>query len=80
MLVLDDEFVRAADMTEAELKLELAIILFAKEKVSSRKAAKLAGIPFLEFWNELAKRDIPLINMSEEDFQKEIETVNSLLK
>ncbi len=61
MLVLDDEFVKAADMTEAEIKLELAILLFAKDKVSSRKAAALAGISFLDFWNHLAQRNIPLI-------------------
>jgi predicted HTH domain antitoxin len=62
MLVLDDEFVKAADMSESELKLELAILLFQKEKVSSRKAAKLSGIDFLDFWHELAKRNINLIN------------------
>ncbi len=62
MLVLDDEFVKATNMSEAEIKLELAIMLFVKEKVSSRKAASLAEIPFMNFWEELAKRNIPLIS------------------
>lgn len=62
MLVLDDEFVKAAHMSESELKLELAILLLQKHKVSSRKAARLAGVHFLDFWKELAKRNIDLID------------------
>ncbi len=62
MLVLDDEFVKAAEMSEEEWKLELAIMLFSKQKVSSRKAATLAGISFFDFWNVLAERNIPLID------------------
>ena len=49
MLVLDDEFVKAAEISEHELKLEIAILLFQKNKITSGKAAKLAGIHFLEF-------------------------------
>ena len=61
MLVLEDEFVKAAQMSEQELKLEIAIMLYLLKKVSSRKAAKLAGITFLEMWSEFDKRNIDLI-------------------
>jgi len=62
MLVLEDDFVKAFDLSEPEIKLELAILLFQKRKVSSRKAASLAGIKFLKFWEELSNRGIDLIS------------------
>ncbi|HET7119610.1 MAG TPA: UPF0175 family protein [Hanamia sp.] len=62
MLVLEDDFVKAFDLSEPEIKLELAILLFQQGKVSSRKAANLAGINFLKFWEELSKRGIDLIS------------------
>ena len=43
------------------LKLEIAILLFQRNKITSRKAAKLAGVNFLEFWKELSYRNIDLI-------------------
>ena len=62
MLVLEDDFVKAFDLSDSGIKLELAILLFQQGKVSSRKAASLAGIPFLKFWEELSNRDIDLIS------------------
>ena len=62
MLVLEDDFVKAFDLSDSGIKLELAILLFQQGKVSSRKGASLAGIPFLKFWEELANRDIDLIS------------------
>jgi predicted HTH domain antitoxin len=62
MLVLDDELVKAAEISESELKLEIALLLFQNDKITSRKAAKLAGLNFLEFWKELSKRNIDLIS------------------
>jgi predicted HTH domain antitoxin len=62
MLVLDDELTKAAEISESGLKLEIAILLFQNDKISSRKAAKLSGINFLEFWKELSKRNIDLIS------------------
>ena len=61
MLVLEDDFVKAFDLSDSEIKLELAILLFQKGKVSSRKAAELASIPFLKFWEQLSNRGIDLI-------------------
>ncbi len=62
MLVLDDELVKAAEISDSELKLDISILLFQNNKITSRKAAKLAGITFLEFWKELSKRNIDLIS------------------
>lgn len=78
MLVLDDEFVKAAEMPEEEIKLEFAIWLFEKEKVSMRKASIMAGLHWLDFSKILSARNIPTIRMTDEEFQTEVNTVNSL--
>lgn len=62
MLLLEDDFVKAFNLSDGEIKLELAILLFQQRKVSSRKAASLAGIPFLKFWEELSDRGIDVIS------------------
>lgn len=64
MLLIDDELVRILEIPESDLKLEIAVLLFQKEKISSGKAAEIAGISLLEFWKELSKRGIDLIGGS----------------
>ena len=80
MLVLDDEFVKDIHMLEQEIKLEFAIWLYEKDKISLRKAAKMAALPWLDFSEILCERNIPTVKMTDEDFKTEISTVNSLLK
>jgi predicted HTH domain antitoxin len=64
MLLLDDELVKIVEIPDSDLKLEIAILLFQKEKISSGKAAEIAGISVLEFWKELSKKNIDLISGS----------------
>ena len=55
-------------MTEDELKLEIAIMLYKQEKISSGKARAWTGLQVIEFQHELAKRGL-CINYDVEDFQ-----------
>ena len=80
MLVIDDEFIKASGISEDGLKLEFAIWLFEKEKVSLRKASKMAGLSWLDFSKILSERNIPTIRMTEEDLKNEISTVNRLMR
>ena len=64
MLILEDEFVKAFELSDSEIKIELAILLFQKGKVSSKKAANLASINVVDFWKELSIRNIDLIDES----------------
>lgn len=43
MVLLDDELVKILEIPDSDLKLEIAILLFQKEKISSGKAAEIAG-------------------------------------
>lgn len=76
-LVIPDDILQAAGMSEAELKLELAILLFQKYKISIGKARHLAGMHLIEFQRELAKRGICL-HYDVEDFQADLETLRKL--
>ena len=60
MIVLDDPYIRATGYSEEELKLEIGVMLFVKEKLSLRKAATLAGLHWLTFMKELDRRKIDL--------------------
>ena len=60
MLVIEDSYLTASGLSEAELKLEIAIMLFEKERLSLRKAASLANMHWLSFMKELDKRELSL--------------------
>ena len=60
MLVISDEFLQSANITPAELLDEVAIYLYAKNKLSFGQARKLAGKDVLEFQELLYKNNIPV--------------------
>lgn len=80
MLLLENDLEKIEGISDSELKLEIAILLYEKDKISLRKAAKMAGLSWIEFGEILGKKNIPTLKMTDEDFKKEISTVNSLLK
>ncbi|MBP9890082.1 MAG: UPF0175 family protein [Leptospiraceae bacterium] len=54
-----------------EIHLSLALILFKQAKVSITKAAHIAGLDLYEFMKECSKNQIPVINITPDEFQKE---------
>jgi predicted HTH domain antitoxin len=59
------------------LKLEIAIMLYKQQKVSSGKIRTWTGLTVIEFQHELAKRGL-CINYDVEDFQSDVTTLQSL--
>src|SRR5579885_1165807 len=55
-VTLPEELVRAAHLSEGELKVELAIVLFQQDRVTLGQAAQLAQVSQLEFQRTLATR------------------------
>ena len=76
-LTIPDDILTASKMSEAELKLEIGIILYKREKISAGKAAEWLEMNLIEFRKELGKRGIT-INYDVEDFQADVETLRSL--
>lgn len=80
MLLLENDLEKIGEISDSELKMEISILLYEKDKISLRKAAKIAGLSWLDFSEILGKKHIPTVKMTDEDFKIEISTVNSLLK
>ncbi|MGB3237394.1 MAG: UPF0175 family protein [Geitlerinemataceae cyanobacterium] len=73
-LVIPDDILQATQMTKDELKLEIAIMLYDRQKISSGKVRAWTGLTVIEFQHELAKRGL-YINYDIEDFHSDIKTL-----
>lgn len=76
-VTISDEVLRAAHMTEAELRQELAVMLFERDRVTLAQAARLAGMDRLLFQHLLASRDIP-IHYDVPDFEADLATLREM--
>ncbi|NER48352.1 MAG: UPF0175 family protein [Symploca sp. SIO1B1] len=76
-VVIPDDVLVSARMSEAQLKLEIAIMLFKKDRISIGKACRLAGINLLEFQREISERGI-CIHYDVEEFDQDIKTLQEM--
>jgi len=76
-IVISDEILQQAHITEDELRQEIAILLFQKEKLSLAQASKLARMNRIQFQHLLASRQIP-IHYDVEDFDRDLETLRNV--
>ena len=77
-LVISDELLRAAGMSEREAKIEIACKWFDAGKLTIGRAAGLAGTTEVEFEGELARRGIPRYRYTEEMLESDVETLKKL--
>ena len=75
-VIIPNEIVSATKMSATELKLEIAIMLYKQEKISSGRACKWLGINLIEC-RELGKRGLT-VNYDVEDFESDLKTLRSL--
>ncbi|MEQ8998609.1 UPF0175 family protein [Coleofasciculus sp. B1-GNL1-01] len=76
-VVIPKDIVAATKMSEAQLKLEIAIMLYKQEKISSGRACQWLGMNLIEFRRELGQRGLT-INYDVEDFESDLKTLRSL--
>ena len=76
-VVIPDDILEAAGISEAELKLEIAIMLFQQEKISIGKARRLAGMNLIEFQREIASPGI-CIHYDVEEFEADLKTLREM--
>jgi predicted HTH domain antitoxin len=76
-LVIPDEILQATGMSEAELRQEIAVLLFQKEKLTLGQASRLAGINQLQFQHLLASRQIP-VHYDVSEFEEDLKTLREL--
>ena len=76
-VIIPDEILQATRMSETELKQEIAILLFQKEKLTLGQASKLAGMNQFLFQHLLASRQIPL-HYDVEDLEADLKTLREM--
>ena len=76
-ITVPDEVLQATQMTEDDIKHELAIALFAREKLTLGQASHLAGLSQREFRGLLAAREIPM-HYDVEDLEEDIQNLQKL--
>lgn len=76
-LMIPDTVLEAAHMSEAELRQEIAVLLYSKEKITLAQASHLAAMGRLEFQHLLSSRGIP-VHYDVEEFEQDLETLRGL--
>jgi predicted HTH domain antitoxin len=76
-VLIPDDILRASNIMEEELKLEIAIMLYKQDKISSGKARKWTGLTVIEFQHQLALRGL-CINYDVEDFESDIKNLRAM--
>jgi predicted HTH domain antitoxin len=73
-LIITDDILRQANLSEQELLVDLACYLYERKRLSMGKARALVGMNLLDFQRELAKREIDL-HYSEADFEQDMQNL-----
>ncbi len=76
-LTIPDEIIHSTRMSIPELKQEIAVMLFEKQKLSMEQASKLAEMSIPQFQHLLASRQVP-IHYGVEDFEQDLETLREM--
>ena len=71
---------RGVEAIRQKLKVSLAVMLFQEQAISLGKAAKLAEMSRLRFIELLKKYDIPAYEYTEEDFDRDQQTIAKYLE
>lgn len=65
-VVIPDSLLQSAQISEADVRLELALTLFQQDRLTLGQAAELASLPQLDFQRVLGSRRIPVHYGSEQ--------------
>lgn len=76
-VIISDEIIHASHMSEQELKQEIAVLLFQKEKITLTQASHLAHINLIQFQHLLMSRGIS-VHYDLPDFEQDLKTLEQL--
>jgi predicted HTH domain antitoxin len=76
-VLIPDDILQASRLSERELKVEIAVMLFEKEKLTLGQASHLAAMDYLEFQHLLARRRLP-VHYDVADFEQDLKTLGEL--
>lgn len=79
MLTLQIPDINPADLQLAQaIRIEVSSLLYQQQVWSIGQAARFAGLPYIQFQDLLASKNIPL-NYDQSDLEEDIETINKFL-
>lgn len=73
-LIINDKDLKTAQLSEDELRLEIAILLYEKGQFSMGQAGKFAGMNRISFQKELGRRKIS-VNYDMEELERDLKTL-----
>lgn len=76
-VIIPNDILQAVRMTEDELRQEIAVLLFQKEKLTLAQASRLAGMGRLQFQHLLASRQIP-VHYDVAELEEDLKTLKEL--
>ena len=74
---IPDTILAETKISSDELRIELAVYLYEKQRLSIGKARKVAGLNLIEFQKELAQRNI-FLHLSVQDLETDLKNLNLL--
>lgn len=77
MILIEDSILEAANMSEQELKTELAIMLYRKNRLTYAQAKELSELSRIEFDDKLAEAGVPS-DYTVEDLHADLKTLEEL--
>ena len=75
--MISNELLATTRMSEMEMKQEIAVMLFQKEKLTLGQASRFAGMNQVAFQHLLASRQIPM-HYDVEDFEEDIKKLREM--
>ncbi len=76
-LLISDDLLKQSKLSEEELKMEIAILLYKQERITLGQGSEFLGISQWEFQSMLADREIP-VHYGIEDLYDDLNTLDKL--
>lgn len=77
-LIIEDDVLEQAGLSERDARVEFACRMFDAQKLSLPQAAKLANLNRVQFENELYLRGIPAYRITREILEQDLESLKKL--
>lgn len=76
-VLITDDILQSAKLTEDELKQEIAILLFQRDKLTLEQSSRFAGMSRLQFQHLIASRQIP-VHYDIAEFEDDLKTLKKM--
>ncbi len=73
---ISDEILKTANLTDEDIRVEIAIMLYKKKVLTLGQASELAKLHQIQLQKELANRRVPL-NYDIESFREDLSTIGN---